>query len=147
MMREYLETLGRVSRRFLSTHLPELGDDWWQKGVVGALSYQQRRIVQERGWTTLEDLDLSALLRLVDQNWEYLRPRANLSYESRNWLKEAMGVRNRDAHRAPDESHDAKRHHRDLDTVARLAGSLRAALASAQRSLRQAARRATLNVL
>ena len=100
-MREHLEALGIVVRRFLSLHLPELGDDWWEKGVVTALSYQQRQIVQERGWTTLEELDLAALLRLVDQNWEYLRPRANLSFEARNWLKEAMGVRNRDAHKAP----------------------------------------------
>jgi superfamily II DNA or RNA helicase len=125
-MREHLEELGIVVRRFLSVHLPELGDDWWEKGVVTALSYQQRQIVQERRWTTLEELDLAALLRLVDQNWEHLRPRSNLSFEARNWLKEAMGVRNRDAHKAPNEAHDAKRHHRDLDTIARLAESLEA---------------------
>ena len=35
-----------------------------------------------------------------------------------------MGVRNRDAHRAPNAAQDAKRNHRDLDTVARLAESL-----------------------
>lgn len=123
-MREHLEALGLVVRRFLSVHLPQLGDDWWEKGVVTALSYQQRQIVQDRGWTTLEELDLAALLRLVDQNWECLRLRANLSFEARNWLKEAMGVRNRDAHKAPNAVLDAKRHHRDLDTVARLAESL-----------------------
>ena len=123
-MREHLEALGVVARRFLSLHLPQLGDDWWEKGVVTALSYQQRRIVQECGWTTLEELDLAALLRLIDQNWEYLRPRANLSFEARNWLKEAMGVRNRDAHKAPNAVQDAKRQHRDLDTVTRLAESL-----------------------
>ena len=73
VMREHLEELGVVARRFLSLHLPQLGDDWWEKGVVTALSYQQRQIVQEHGWTTLEELDLAALLRLIDQNWEYLR--------------------------------------------------------------------------
>lgn len=123
-MRENLEAIGILARRFLSAHLPELGDQWWEKGVVTALSYQQRRIVEERGWTTLEELDLAALLRLIDQNWDYLRPRSNLSFEARNWLKEAMGVRNRDAHRAPSEAHDVKRRHRDLDTIARLAESL-----------------------
>jgi len=123
-MREYLEALGAVAQRFLSLHLPGLGDGWWERGVVTALSYQQRQIVRERGWTTLPELDLAALLRLIDQNWEYLRPRANLSFEARNWLKEAMGVRNRDAHKAPGAVQDARRHHRDLDTVARLAESL-----------------------
>ena len=123
-MREQLDALGVVARRFLSLHLPHLGDDWWEKGVVTALSYQQRQIVQERGWKTLDELDLAALLRLVDQNWEYLRSRGNLSFEVRNWLKEAMGVRNRDAHKAPEAVQDAKRYHRDLDTVARLAENL-----------------------
>ena len=123
-MREHLESLGIVARRLLSLHLPGLGEDWWDKGVLTALSYQQRQIVRERGWTTLEELDLAALLRLIDQNWEYLRSRANLSYESRNWLKESMGVRNRDAHKAPDAAHDPRRHHRDLDTLARLAQSM-----------------------
>lgn len=33
-MREHLDALGVVARRFLSLHLPQLGDDWWEKGVV-----------------------------------------------------------------------------------------------------------------
>ena len=128
-MRENLDRLARLARRFLSAHLPQLGDNWWERGVVSALSYQQRRIVSDRRCTTLEELDLAALLRLIDQNWDFLRANSSLNFETRNWLKEAMGVRNRDAHRAPDEAHDAKRYHRDLDTIARLAESLDAGAA------------------
>lgn len=144
-MREQLKELGVVARRFLSLHLPQLGPDWWERGVVTALSYQQRHIAQERGWTTLGELDLAALLRLIDQNWEFLRPRANLSYEARNWLKEAMSVRNRDAHKAPDERHDAKRLHRDLDTIARLSENLEPGASETASLLRS--RDAALNAL
>lgn len=136
-MREHLEALGLVARRLLSLHLPQLGEHWWEKGVVTALSYQQRQIVSERGWTTLDELDLAALLRLIDQNWEYLYPRANLNFEARNWLKESMGVRNRDAHKAPAAAYDPKRYYRDLDTIARLAESLEPGAAEVA-ALRQA---------
>lgn len=123
-MRDDLTTLGIAVRRFLSDHLPSLSEDWWHAGVVSALSYQQRQVVQERGWTSLDQLDLAALLRLVDGNWDFLRQRTQLSYESRNWLKEAIGVRNRVAHEAPGAARDLKRDYRDLDTLARLAEAL-----------------------
>ena len=123
-MRDELATSGIAVRRFLSTHLPSIGEDWWQTGVVSALSYQQRQVVQERGWTSLDQLDLAALLRLVDGNWDLLRQRAQLSYESRHWLKEATSVRNRLAHEAPGAGRDLKRDYRDLDTLARLAEAL-----------------------
>lgn len=43
-VQEYLDALGITARRFLQTNLPQLGPDWWEKGVVSALSYQQRQI-------------------------------------------------------------------------------------------------------
>jgi len=39
--------------RFLNANLPDLSGDWWQKHVLDRLSFQQQRIVQERGFTTL----------------------------------------------------------------------------------------------
>jgi len=50
--------------RFLSTHLPNLSDDWWAKNVVDRVGVQQQRMVQERDFTRLEQLDLAALLRV-----------------------------------------------------------------------------------
>ena len=55
--------------RFLSTHLPAISDEWWEKHVVDRLSFQQQRMVQERNHERLEQLDLAALLRVLDQNW------------------------------------------------------------------------------
>lgn len=40
--------------RFLSTQLPELSTDWWEKHVVDRLSFQQQRMVQERNYAKLE---------------------------------------------------------------------------------------------
>ena len=55
--------------RFLDTHLPDLSEDWWPKHVVDRLTFQQQRMVQERGYCKLAQLDFAALLRVVDQNW------------------------------------------------------------------------------
>jgi len=38
----------------LSASLPGLSDDWWMTHVVDRLSFQQQRMVQERGLTNLE---------------------------------------------------------------------------------------------
>jgi ATP-dependent helicase HepA len=124
MMRDHLAVLGAVIREYLENQLPQLGEGWWQTGVVSALSFQQRQIVTERGWTSLGDLDLAALLRVVDGNWDFLKTRSNLSYESRNWLKEALSIRNRHAHESLESVRDPKREYRDVDTLARLAEAL-----------------------
>ena len=55
--------------RFLTAELPALSDEWWKKHVENRLSFQQQRMVQERGLSTLDQLDFAALLRLLDQNW------------------------------------------------------------------------------
>jgi len=40
----------------------------------------------------LESLDLAGLLRVLDQNWHDIDPSRRLSYEARNWLKEAQTI-------------------------------------------------------
>ena len=119
-----LETLSGVARRFLNSRLPAEGGDWWTTTVLDVLSVQQRLHAQEAGWTSLDDLDLAALLRVTDRNWELLKRGGYLAYESRNWLKEALTVRNRWAHSAPGREPDARQRHRDVDTVLRLAIAL-----------------------
>lgn len=123
-MREHLSLVGIAAKRFLATHLPELGTDWWNRGAVSALTYQQRQVAQERGWSTLDDLDVAALLRVLDGNWDFFRQRNLLAYEARNWLKEAVSIRNRVAHESPGAKRDPMRDYRDLDTLALLAGAL-----------------------
>ena len=55
--------------RFLGEKLPGISADWWQKHVVARLSFQQQRVAEERGLSSLQQLDFAALLRVFDQNW------------------------------------------------------------------------------
>lgn len=123
-MREHLVTLGLAAKQFLEEHLPATGEDWWSRGVVSALSYQQRQLAAERGWSSLDDLDVAALLRVIDGNWDTFRQRNLVGFEARNWLKESASIRNRVAHESPSATRDLKRDYRDLDTLALLAGAL-----------------------
>ena len=94
-MPEQLTTLATLLRRFLGRELPTLGPDWWNQGVLAKLSYQQRAQADEQQWSTLDDLDVAAVLRVVDQNWDLFRRRGLVKWDDRNWLKEASSVRNR----------------------------------------------------
>ncbi len=123
-MQEHLATLAVVLRRVLDRELLSLGEGWWQLGVMGKLTYQQRAQADEYEWTSLDDLDVAALLRVVDQNWDLLRRHNIVKWEDRNWLKEASSVRNRYAHVAPGREPSPDRVYRDLDTVTLLAEAL-----------------------
>src|SRR5450759_1907811 len=104
---------------FLSAKLPTLSDDWWHKHVVSRLSFQQQRVVQERGQTTLQQLDFAALLRLFDQNWYELSNALTLPREGRTWVKELQTVRNKWAHLSA-ETMPPSEVYRDADTLGRL---------------------------
>ncbi|WP_295433434.1 helicase-related protein [uncultured Thiodictyon sp.] len=104
---------------FLSAHLPGLSDDWWTKQVVDRLSFQQQRMVQEHGLTSLERLDLAALLRILDQNWYDLSNALRLPRQGRTWIKEMQTVRNKWAHLSTQAMPDAEIY-RDADTLGRL---------------------------
>ena len=123
-VREQLATLAVVLRRFLNRELPSLGPGWWREGVLAKLAYQQRVQADEQHWSSLDDLDVAALLRVVDQNWDLFRRRNLVSWDDRNWLKEASSVRNRHSHDAPGREPSADRVYRDLDTLALLAAAL-----------------------
>ena len=105
--------------RFLSTQMPSLSADWWQKHVVDLLSFQQQRMVAERGHTMLGQLDFAALLRVLDQNWYELSNLLRLPREGRTWVKELHTVRNKWAHLSS-EGMPASEVYRDADTLGRL---------------------------
>ncbi len=115
--------------RFLGDGLPKLSDDWWQRLVVDRLSFQQQRIIQERGYDSLQCLDLAALLRVFDQNWHELRDLLGLPWEGRGWVKELQTVRNKWAHLSA-ESVPASETYRDADTLGRLLTMIQANPAS-----------------
>jgi SNF2 family DNA or RNA helicase len=118
-MNHLIQTATTELARFLSRQLPSQADNWWSTCVIDRLSFQQQRIVEERGFTTLEQLDFAALIRVFDQNWYDLSQHLGLPREGRHWVKELQSVRNKWAHLSaqavsPDEIF------RDADTLNRL---------------------------
>lgn len=122
-MHDVLNSLGKTLQQYLGAVLPDLDPLWWQSRVLERLTFQQRRIAEEKGLTSLIKLDLAALLRVLDQNWVEIGANRTLEFEARNWLKETQVVRNRWAH-APTTGFDNDTLYRDFDTIERLLQAL-----------------------
>lgn len=124
-MNDILRLAAKEICAYLETALPGLSQDWWETNVIGHLSYHQQRIAQEKGTQTLDDLDLAALLRVLDQNWYELSKEGNLPRETRHWIKELQTVRNKWAHLP---SHELTQNdiYRDADTIERLMKAINA---------------------
>ncbi|MGR8935733.1 MAG: Swt1 family HEPN domain-containing protein [Gammaproteobacteria bacterium] len=114
-----LEFLTHQLVQILKNTLPVISPDWWESLVIKNLTFSQQTFAREQRQQSLEQLDLAALLRVVDQNWYDLSRQLGLNASARNWLKEAMTIRNRWAH-APAGSLDDDAIYRDLDTIERL---------------------------
>ena len=122
-MNELLLAAASVISQWLEKRLPGLGSNWWVEHVVNRLTFQQQRLVSDRRIAALASLDLSAVLRILDQNWSELAALEPLPREARNWVKELQGARNRWAH-APSAGISAPDAYRDADTLERLLGAL-----------------------
>jgi ERCC4-related helicase len=122
-----MDTLIRIATveiaRFLEENLPRLSPDWWNRNVVERLSFQQQRMVAERDLKTLQQLDLAAVLRVLDQNWRELTALLSLCGEARSWVRELQAARNRWAH-SSSENVLASDQYRNADTLARLIAAL-----------------------
>ena len=103
---------------FLGEQLPKLSADWWRSLVVERLSFQQQRMTAERGITGVKQLDLAALLRVVDQNWYELSEALRWPREGRNWVKELQTIRNKWAHLSTEDP-PAGEVYWDADTLGR----------------------------
>ncbi|WP_374765290.1 DEAD/DEAH box helicase [Yunchengibacter salinarum] len=114
---------------FLQRELPEFSEDWWEKNVIERLSFQQQRIIEEKRLASLRELDLAALLRVLDQNWFELSQKLKFPREGRNWVKELQTVRNKWAH-APADDAPPSEIYRDADTLERLLSLINASKAS-----------------
>jgi len=118
-MSRLLHLATRELVRWLESHLPAVENGWWATLVLPSLSYQQHQQVSQRGIATLDQLDLAALLRILDFNWYSLSQRFKLSYQDRHYVKEMRTVRNRWAHvDVRGVPQDAV--YRDVDTLQRL---------------------------
>lgn len=132
MMYDALNDLATAIQKMLGALLPKRGPDWWTDHVTSRLTFQQQRIIEEKKIASLPMLDLAALLRVLDQNWNEVKQARALPYESRNWLKEAQSIRNRWAHLPPG-GITAPDRFRDLDTIWRLMQAIDADKASLDR--------------
>ena len=72
-MNSYLHTSANVLADWLGSLLPRASDDWWEECVLDKLSYNQREMAIERGFTELGQFDLAALLRIADKSWYAMR--------------------------------------------------------------------------
>jgi hypothetical protein len=119
METEILAALTQQLADTLNNALQKLSPNWWQIHVIDKLTFQQQNFARNLPPKALKQLDLAALLRVADQNWFELSQQANLNKDARNWLKEAMTIRNRWAH-VPAGGLDENTQYRDLDTLERL---------------------------
>jgi|GEM_PF-740898 len=127
METEILKVLMRQIVDTLNETLPKVSQGWWQTHVIDKLTFQQQNFARSLPPESLERLDLAALLRITDQNWFELSQQANINKDARNWLKEAMTIRNRWAH-APADGLDEDTQYRDIDTLERLLQSFGASV-------------------
>ena len=118
-MNELLYISAGAISEWLGVKLPLLGASWWIDNVVNRLTFQQQRLVEEKRIQSLAGLDLAAVLRVLDQNWNELAGVEPLPRDARNWVKELQGVRNRWAH-APVGGLSHIDAFRDADTLDRL---------------------------
>jgi len=116
---------------WLCDSLPKLDQAWWSSLVLPNLSFQQRQRAEQSGTDSLSQLDLAALLRVLDRNWYEISSRFNLTNQDRNYIKEMQTVRNRWAHL---DAHgvDPDDVYRDVDTLQRFFQALDAPSATVE---------------
>ena len=115
-MHEYLHFSAKELCAWLQRMLPRVSEDWWQVCVLDNLSFVQRQYAGENGYSRLEDLDLSALLRVADKSWYDMRSFAYLPNRDRQCVKDMIKVRNNWAHLSGAVS-DKDVVLKDLDTI------------------------------
>jgi len=120
---ELFSLLTSEFRDYLDNTLPRISSDWWKDHVLSQLSFQQIKIVEQHSITELSQLDLAALLRILDRNWFEISRVEALPPGTRNYVKELQTIRNKWAHAGSEKvSNDDL--FRDLDTMQRLATAI-----------------------
>ena len=76
------------------------GAQWWANCVLAILRDHQKRGLPTSGNddSLLRSLDAARLLLLIDLHWNLIF-KDKLGFDARNWIKEAIGDRNKAAHR------------------------------------------------
>ena len=116
----YLREAAKYTAQLLNALLPECGvQNWWQTLVMNNLSVPQQNRIQQKNIIRLEDLDLQALLRVLEKNWRLWFENPKFSKENRTLLHEVNDVRNQDAHPKAGMDLTPRELYRALDVLAR----------------------------
>lgn len=97
-MNEYLHKAAKSLAAWLSDMLPRSGDDWWNECVISNLTYNQLVVVQDNGFSQLDEFDLAALLRIALKSWYTMRGYAYLPNSEKECIHDMISVRNHWAH-------------------------------------------------
>ncbi len=95
---EYLHAATKELCTWLQKMLPRVTENWWQECVISNLSYTQKQLALDNGYTKLEQFDLAALLRITDKSWYDMRSFAYLPTSEREYVRAMMKLRNNWAH-------------------------------------------------
>jgi ATP-dependent helicase HepA len=75
---------------WLNEVLSNVDDSWWQTLVISNLPYPQRQRVERENITSLEQLDLAALVRIMDKNWYQISSAKKFTMHERHYVKAMM---------------------------------------------------------
>lgn len=71
---------------------------WWEKCVIACLKPEQILKAQEGHYSSLEEFDLAALLRIFNANWQRISTYRFMAHSEKECLSNMFGVRNNLAH-------------------------------------------------
>ena len=128
IIQEYLSKASMSIVDFLERCLPEaIGKEWWTTAVIEKLSEHQSKIVEEKGFSSLKDFDLAALLNILERNWRAISELdTELDYRrGLNLIIELKNIRNHYAHE-PSTGTELDQQIRDIDSITRLLKIIRA---------------------
>lgn len=94
----YLHTSAELLVKWLEGILPKTSSNWWEEAVLDNLSFNQRTIAEEKGYSKLSDFDLAALLRIANKSWYVMRTVVFLPNSERECIRDMINVRNNWAH-------------------------------------------------
>lgn len=127
-VQEYLSLSTQGVLCFLQRQLPELGGEhWWQQTVLEKISEHQLKMAEQKGFTSLIDFDLAALLNILERNWRAITDKTTgIDYRrGLNLIIELKNIRNHYAHE-PSSGTALDQQFRDVDSITHLLKTLNA---------------------
>jgi hypothetical protein len=98
---ENLLALGKPLADMLGRLLPELDPhNWWQSCVVAKADKDDVRIINEKGKTSLDELDIAILLKIMIRNWNGLSAlhKHKFTAKKMNLVRSVREIRNKTMH-------------------------------------------------